>query len=136
MARVLIVDDSQIVTKMVGGFLSRKGFDVEVTNSPFGVSNRLREFRPQILLMDLGLPGLKGDKLLELCSTVGCEFRTIIVSSAEEKELKSVVAQGLAHDFFMKGAPLEQLEYKINQQILCLSPEAGAMKTAGVMAAG
>jgi DNA-binding response OmpR family regulator len=122
MVRVLIVDDSPIVTKALGVYLTGKGFDVHVSNTSFGVTNKIRQYTPHILLMDLGMPGLTGEKLLTLCNTEDCRFRTIIVSSAEEQKLKSLVSQGLADDFFIKGTPLEHLESKIRLQYQSIAP--------------
>lgn len=122
MARVLIVDDSPLVTNMVESYLFQKGYEVTALNTPFGVSNKIREFEPHVILMDLGLPGLSGEKLLDLCNGLASrEFRTIVISSKEEAFLKSLVSRGIADDYFVKGAPLNVLAEKINHQVQILS---------------
>src|SRR6185369_273655 len=73
MSKVLIVDDSPIVTKLIEATLITNGFVVEVSNTAFGVSQKIREFQPQVLLMDLGLPGLSGDALLGLIKNSGAK---------------------------------------------------------------
>lgn len=119
--RVVIVDDSPIVTKMIEAHLSRLGYEVHAFNSPFGISNKVRELKPQVVLMDLGMPGLSGDKLLGFFKGHGNEFRVIVVSSAEENELKDLVTKGLAHDYYVKGKPLDTLVEKIIYQVNTLS---------------
>lgn len=115
MKRVMLVDDSAIVTKMVSKYLSERGYEVEVTNSPFGVTGRLKEYMPDVVLMDLGLPGLSGEKLLELCrGNKECSATKIVLfSSSDEQKMKDLVSGGLAHDYFMKGGSLQDLENKI-----------------------
>lgn len=122
MTKVLIVDDSPIVTKLIEATLVMHGFKVEVANSSFGVSNKIREFQPQVLLMDLGLPGLSGDALLGILKESGVKCHTIIISSAPESEMKSHVANGLANDFYLKGTPLTVLVDKILHQGKKASP--------------
>jgi DNA-binding response OmpR family regulator len=115
MTRVMIVDDSAIVTKMVSKYLLEKGYEVEVANSPFGVSGRIKEYKPDVLLMDLGLPGLSGEKLIDLCKK--CEecarTRVVLFSSSDEQNMKDLVKKGVAHDYFMKGSSLRELEDKM-----------------------
>jgi len=124
MIKVLLVDDSPIVTKMVSNYLSEKGYKVDFANSPFGVSSKIKEFQPQILLMDLGLPGLSGEKLINLCrknhDDLHLQCRVVLFSSANEEEMKDMVAKGLAHDYFMKGGSLKDLENKIHVQMAAL----------------
>ena len=118
MAKVVIVDDSPIVTKMLDACLSGRGYEVCAFNSPFGVSSKLRGLNPDVVLMDLGLPGLSGDQLLNIFKGLeGVKFRTIIVSSAGEAELQALVSKGVAHDYFVKGAPIELLVEKVVRQV-------------------
>jgi len=117
MVRVLMVDDSPIVTKMVSSYLSERGYMVDVTNSPFGVTKKIKEFRPGIILMDLGLPGLSGERLIEICrkreDTAG--IRIILFSSANEELMAGMVEEGMADDYFVKGSSLNDLETKIRK---------------------
>lgn len=117
MAKVLIVDDSPIVTKLIAATLATQGFTVEVSHSSFGVSNKIREFQPQVLLMDLGLPGLSGDALLGIIKESGVTCHTIIVSSAPEAEMQGHVRKGLANDYYIKGTPLNVLVDKIRLHV-------------------
>jgi DNA-binding response OmpR family regulator len=123
MIRILLVDDSPIVTNMVSSYLSDKGYSVAVVNSPFGVSNKIREFKPQVVLMDLGLPGLSGAKLMHMCKEKEdvpvC--RIVIFSSVNEDEMRTLVDSGLADDYFIKGGSLKALETKIRHQADALS---------------
>ena len=118
MIKVLLVDDSSIVTNMVSSYLSHHGYSVSVANSPFGVSNKIREFQPQVLLMDLSLPGLSGESLINLCREKegGLSCRIVLFSSAREEEMKDLVGRGIAHDYFIKGGSLKDLEDKIRCQ--------------------
>ena len=118
MIRVFLVDDSPIVTNLVSGYLTGRGFSVSTFNSPFGVTNKMKEVKPQVILMDLGLPGLRGDKLIDLCKKEkeSCDCRIILFSSTDDQEMKDLVEKGVAHDYFVKGGALKELEDKVNAQ--------------------
>lgn len=117
MPRVFMVDDSPIATRMVSDFLREKGYEVEVTNSPFGVSGRLKDFNPDVVLMDLGLPGLSGRNLIDIIRKKGSEFscKIVVFSSTNEEEMKSLVGKELADEYFVKGNSLNELEAKLRK---------------------
>jgi len=116
--KVFLVDDSPIVTDLVSGYLKGRGFSVSIFNSPLGVTNKMKEVKPEVILMDLGLPGLRGDKLIDLCKkeTESCNCRIILFSSSDDQEMKTLVERGIAHDYFVKGGALKELEDKIMAQ--------------------
>lgn len=118
MIRVFLVDDSPIVTNLVSGYLTGKGFSVSTFNSPFGVTGKMKEVKPEVILMDLGLPGMRGDKLIDLCKKEKeiCNCRIILFSSTDDQEMKDLVKKGVAHDYFVKGGALKELEDKIIAQ--------------------
>ncbi|HWI40536.1 MAG TPA: response regulator [Verrucomicrobiae bacterium] len=115
MARIMLVDDSPIVVAVLTDFLRKEGHDVEAVTTPFGVTNRVAECRPDVLLMDLGLPGLNGETLLRLVQRAQPEVRKIVVSSAGEGTMKRLLQDGLADDYFMKGSDLQNLSGKIDR---------------------
>lgn len=117
--KVMVIDDSPLVTRMISSYLSLRGYEVETANSSFGFLNRLKEFTPHVLLIDLGLPTLRGDAIARLIKEKGESLltRIIIISSEAEVELRQVVASGLADAYFVKGNPLQELEEKVAAQL-------------------
>jgi CheY-like chemotaxis protein len=60
MSRVLVVEDNlanQLLTRSV---LERDGFETEVADSSVEAMRRIDEHRPDLILMDLQLPGVDG----------------------------------------------------------------------------
>ena len=119
MVKVLLVDDSPIVTRMVSSYLSEKGYSVLVADGPFGVSGKIKEFQPHVVLMDLNMPGLSGDRLIRLCRERGeaLTCRVVLFSSSDEGVMRALVEGGVAHDYFVKGGSLGGLEAKIRSQV-------------------
>jgi PAS domain S-box-containing protein len=58
--RVLVVDDSLDVVTILSDFLTWKGFVVEVASSGAAALEAARTFRPDAMLLDIGLPTIDG----------------------------------------------------------------------------
>ena len=64
--KVLVVDDSEIALEMARIRLEEAGFEVVTLSSPFGFSAELRAQTPDIVLLDVSMPALQGDRLLQI----------------------------------------------------------------------
>jgi signal transduction histidine kinase/CheY-like chemotaxis protein len=58
--RVLVIEDNQDTATIMRDFLELSGFEVETASSGGDGLDRARRFRPEIVLCDLGLPGMNG----------------------------------------------------------------------------
>jgi len=59
-ARVLVVDDEPEITEIVETFLVESGYQVAVENSSDAAFERAREFKPDVILLDIMMPGTDG----------------------------------------------------------------------------
>jgi CheY-like chemotaxis protein len=58
--RVLIVDDNADSTESLALLLARRGHEVRAANDGYRAIELAREFRPDLVLLDIGMPGLNG----------------------------------------------------------------------------
>lgn len=65
--RVLVVDDEAPLANLVTTYLEGHGFEVQVTGDGDDAIRRARQWRPGVIVLDLGLPGVDG---VEVCRTV------------------------------------------------------------------
>ena len=65
--RVLVVDDERPLAQMVGSYLSRAGYTVSEAYTGPDALSLARELDPDVIVLDLGLPGLDG---IEVCRQV------------------------------------------------------------------
>ena len=59
-AKVLVVDDEPEITDIVETFLTESGYTVEVENSSTKAIDKAKEMRPDVILLDIMMPGLDG----------------------------------------------------------------------------
>jgi DNA-binding response OmpR family regulator len=98
-ARILVVDDEAALAGMVGAYLERAGYAVSlVGDGPTAVS-AAREIRPDVVILDLGLPALDG---IEVCR----QIRTfsdcyILMLTARTDEVDRVIGLSVGADDYI-----------------------------------
>jgi CheY-like chemotaxis protein len=58
--RVLVVDDNVLSAQSLAMILRLEGHDVQVTHDGGLALEAVRRFRPEVVLLDIGLPGMDG----------------------------------------------------------------------------
>lgn len=110
--RILIVEDEQAVADSLAFLLSQEGHVVSVAETGPLALSRVQTRQPDLILLDLMLPGLNG---LEVCRTIRRSARTpIIVVSARSAEVEKVVAfEAGADDYIVKPFSFPELRARI-----------------------
>jgi len=100
--KVLIVDDEVNLSNFYANILSRNNLSVKVVNRPIELMRTLNEFVPDVVLMDVHMPGYTG---LELAAVMRQDNRfvgtPIIFLSADSKMEVQEQAFGLGANEFM-----------------------------------
>jgi DNA-binding NarL/FixJ family response regulator len=107
---VVVADDHPMWRDAVARDLTDAGFDVVATadDGPSAVSRTLAT-RPDVLLLDLNLPGLRGDQVCAAITRAQTTTRVLILSaSAERRDVLEAVKAG-ATGYLLKSADREEL---------------------------
>ena len=64
--RILVVDDEPQITRVLRTTLSSQNYDIRVANDGETALERLDSFKPHVVLLDISLPGLKGDEVARI----------------------------------------------------------------------
>ncbi|WNB87418.1 response regulator transcription factor [Cellulomonas sp. ATA003] len=99
MRRAVVVDDEQALARLVAGYLERDGFEVSVIHDGAQAVGVLREVDPDVVVLDLGLPGLDG---VEVCR----QLRTfsdcyVIMLTARAEEVDTLIGLSVGADDYM-----------------------------------
>jgi DNA-binding response OmpR family regulator len=104
-ASVLIVDDNPQVLGMVARLLRAHGMRVTTSSTSLGVSNLVRRLQPDVVLLDVNIPELRGDALLSVARRSALpKTQFVLYSSCDEAELRSLAAQSHADGWLPKSA--------------------------------
>ena len=63
---VLVVDDSDICLQVAEDALEAAGFEVVTSNTPLGASRLLRQSSADCAVIDVSMPAMTGDRLVEI----------------------------------------------------------------------
>lgn len=64
--KVFIIDDSNTVVMSTTMAFTDAGHEVGSHRSPFGATSAARQFKPDVILLDVNMPGLNGASLLPI----------------------------------------------------------------------
>jgi CheY-like chemotaxis protein len=97
--RVLVVDDEVPLTSVVGSYLEREGFSVSVAHTGPDAVDRAREERPDLVVLDLMLPGFDGVEACRQMRTFTDAY--IIMLTARDEEVDKVLALSMGADDYL-----------------------------------
>lgn len=121
MARVLLIEDDPAVQRGVTLALKRRGHDVEVAGSGETGLPAVERHRPDLVLLDLMLPGMSG---LEVCRRLRESKQIpIIILSARDDEIDMVVGlEAGADDYIIKPASAEIIAARMRAVLRRVAP--------------
>jgi two-component system alkaline phosphatase synthesis response regulator PhoP len=98
-AKILIVDDEAGIQNLVAAYLRREGYEVHTaSDGPAGLK-AARAFKPDLMVLDLMLPGMDG---LELLSSLRRESDVyVILLTARSEETDKVVGLAVGADDYV-----------------------------------
>ena len=104
---ILVVDDDPLTLRMVRDALSAVGYEVVVTGDPQQVAHLIKTKKPQLVLLDLMLPGTDGIELMEQVPEMA-DLPVIFISGYGRDETVARALQKGAADYIVK--PFSQTE--------------------------
>ncbi len=113
--KVLVVDDDEMHLYTTKELLQNERIEVITHKNGFGVTSRVREVRPDLVLLDVNMPALSGDSLTSLIKPYCEEMKTPIVfhSSNDEDSLRELAKSHGVRGYICKG-DIVALRTKVN----------------------
>ena len=107
--KILIIDDDErhlIATKEI---LEVEGYNVVVQNGFYGITNLVAKLLPDLLLLDVNMPGLSGEMLstLLLANNRTKDVPIVFYSSNDEDSLRNSVQKYGVAGYICKGDILD-----------------------------
>ena len=105
-ARILVVDDDDIIRETVAEALELDGYEVETAPNGADALDRVRSRRPSGIILDLMMPIMTGeDMLMKLRKTGwGKKIRVIILTNRGEQEIPDEVRKAGVEAIILKAA--------------------------------
>jgi len=105
MTSILIVEDMAIIREPIAAALRRRGFEVQAASSAATAMNAIELSRPEVVLLDIGLPDASGLDLARRIRDLGGAQPAIIMLTESGKRSDVLAAHDLRVDgYLLKSA--------------------------------
>ena len=107
--KILIIDDDPTHLLYTQEILEAEGHHVVVNRTGFGATLKVLRERPDVVLLDVNMPGLSGETvagLLEQCQRER-KFAVYLYSSNDEESLRKESLRLGTSGYVMKGDPVK-----------------------------
>ncbi len=103
--KILVIDDDKKHLIAVKEILEIEGHDVYLHNQPFGATALAKTLNPDLILLDINMPGLSGDGLFRIIRSnfFGRTMPIVFYSSNDEDSLRKLVRIHGATGYICKG---------------------------------
>ena len=115
-SRVLVVDDDPALAEMLTIVLRGEGFDTAVVGDGTRALPAVRELRPDVVLLDLMLPGMNG---IDVCRAIRAESGVPIVMLTAKSDTVDIVLglESGADDYVVKPFKPKELVARIRARV-------------------
>ena len=122
--RILVIDDEAKFCSIVSTFLTERGYEVATASSGSEALVHVERFRPDVILMDVVMPGLSGLELLKLVRDRAFPPRVIMVTATDEVQVAQQAIQDGAEAYMCKPVSFDELERAISRIYPAKHPSA------------
>lgn len=122
--KILMVDDDVDLASIISTKLQMEGFDIKTVSDPDVALETVKEYRPDLILLDINMPGMNGTEyLIELRDIPDMKkVKVIFFTSMSNpwpvfKDRDSVAKDLGAVDFMEKGTDLDLVVKKVRETL-------------------
>lgn len=117
MARILVVEDDPIIRQTVDYALRRAGFETETAADGISALEQAREWSPDLILLDVMLPGKDGYSVAEQLRHSDSETAIIMVTALDQERDKVRGLDVGADDYITKPFSMEELLARVRANL-------------------
>ena len=125
MVKILLIDDEPSIVNLITAYLKPEGYEVYTAADGNAGLKAARAYKPDLVLLDLMLPGMDG---IELLSQIRRESNVyVILLTAKTEETDKIVGLSVgADDYVTKPFSPRELVARIKSALRRLQPGTGA----------
>ena len=93
--RVLVADDNRDIAETMAEVLRLEGHDVHLAFDGFEAFERYRQLEPEVVLLDIGMPGLRGDEVARMIRSSDSRVRLVAITGwGQPSDKENALAAG------------------------------------------
>jgi UDP-3-O-[3-hydroxymyristoyl] N-acetylglucosamine deacetylase len=115
--RILIVDDEKNIVSSLTGILSDEGYEVSMTDDGVEALERIQKDPPDLVLLDIWLPGMDGIEVLKTLKTYNPGVKVLIMSGHGTIDTAVKATKLGAQDFIEKPFSLDRITESVENAL-------------------
>jgi len=109
MMKILVVDDEEQICELLDKFLSQEGYQVITAATGEEALEKLEEESPQLVLLDIRMPGMGGIECLRKIKEKNEKIGVIMTTAVGDTDtIKEAISLGV-NDYILKPIDLDYL---------------------------
>lgn len=108
--KILVVDDDPVIVSVVKRFLEKKNYTVLVAFDGVEALEKVRQEDPQVVLLDVSMPGKSGLEVLQEIKQHKASISVIMVTAITDETVGRHALTVGAFDYIIKPFDLSHLE--------------------------
>ena len=113
--QVLVVDDEPTICSLMNVFLTQRGYQVHIANTGMDALDLFRRALPDIVLLDISMPGMRGIDVLRQMKTINAACGVIMLSAyGDDETIQEAMDMG-AFCYIQKPMELTDLNARLEE---------------------
>jgi len=118
MVKLLIVDDDLPTSDFLNRYLGKRNYEIFTANDGESALSIVKEKQPNIILLDIKMPGQSGMKILQQIKEIDKNAKVIMMTAIKDESMIELAREYGASDYITKPFSLEHLEKDVMPKIL------------------
>ena len=110
MSKILVVDDEIKACELLKRFLEMKEYDVIVANNGEDAIEKVKNEKPDAMLLDIRMPGMEATEVLKRIREFDKDIGIIMVTAVKEEQVRKEALKSGADEYITKPIDLNYLE--------------------------
>jgi CheY-like chemotaxis protein len=114
-AQILLADDNQDITELLGEYLTHKGHRMIIANDGYQLAQKAAEHRPHLIITDIQMPGAYGSSAYQVLQkdTNTNKIPVIFMSAHPLAKIAAILPKDPKTRFIRKPVDLDSLDAMI-----------------------
>jgi DNA-binding NtrC family response regulator len=113
--KIFLLDDDELIVSMLDRALKGDGYEVRAESDPEGVLDKIRAFSPDVVLLDIKLPGRDGIDILGEIVGKGGHTKVVMLTSDDTAETAVKAMKLGAADYLTKPFNLDEVRIVVGR---------------------
>lgn len=117
LGRICLVDDDELILTMLSRALEKEGYEVHTDMGGERLAERILACRPDVVLLDIGLPGENGMEALRSLKASGASLEVIMLTADDTAETAVKAMKNGAWDYLTKPFNVDEVKIVIRNAV-------------------